>query len=253
VVISGKYNTWSQAAVLTALPDGYNLAVSNLAAVGGQGCVLLRWSGLPLGSVKGFNVYRFVNGVATFLNQVPIASTVYADTNLVNGTNYQYQVRAVNKTGAELIGFGNASATPVSSAPTLAWRNPPTVSLSDNAGLYCSLSTGGNISWGFLLIDGRENGSLDTPNANGKYPDGTQIIFDTSVMSNGAHTVQMVGQVGGIAIASPPLTIQVANDFSHTTYHGLVETDTDDISRFNITLPVGTVNWTAQILSEDIP
>lgn len=242
VTISGSYNSWSQAAILTALPAGYSLAVTNVTALGGNAGILLNWQGLPSGSIKGYNIYRLVNGTGVLLNAAPIMSTMYADTGLSNGSSYQYQVRLVDQTGTEGGGSTTVAASATASSTALTWRSTPTAPFTDTGTLYGSLSTGGAISYGYLLVDGASVQPLIPPDSNDLYQDGVQASFSTDVFTNGSHIFQMVGQAGGMAVVSPPLTVQINNDFGGASYRGVIEADTEDISWFNFTVPTDALS-----------
>jgi hypothetical protein len=67
--------------------------------------VNLSWTGSTSPNISGYNIYRAVYttscGAFSKINSSLIASTVYADTEVVEGTNYCYATTAVNKSNEE--------------------------------------------------------------------------------------------------------------------------------------------------------
>ena len=141
VTLSGSYNTWTQAAILTGLPAGYSLSVQGLSASGGNGYVVLTWSSLPNGTVDGYNIYRMVGNTPVLLNATPVASATFADTGLANGSVYNYKVSVVAH-GQEVNTSAQVSATPLASCPTLSVTNVPSGTVSGHINLFASASTG---------------------------------------------------------------------------------------------------------------
>jgi fibronectin type 3 domain-containing protein len=86
-------------------------APAGLAAVGGNGQVALTWSSSP--GAATYNIYRSTTpgGEGVTVLQNGVTSTSFADTGVANGTNYYYQVTAVNFLG-ESIRSNEASASP---------------------------------------------------------------------------------------------------------------------------------------------
>jgi hypothetical protein len=81
-------------------------APENLAATSGNAKIRLSWTPGPDSSADGYNVYRSTSSFsdisyATKLNNSPISSTSYTDTEVANGTEYFYRVTTVDSSGRE--------------------------------------------------------------------------------------------------------------------------------------------------------
>jgi hypothetical protein len=89
-------------------------APSNLEANAGDGKVDLSWGASTDNvDVAGYQVLR--NGVD--VANVGDSTLIYSDTGLTDGTNYTYQVRAVDAAGNVGVGSNSVTATPKASAP----------------------------------------------------------------------------------------------------------------------------------------
>jgi hypothetical protein len=169
--ISGSYNSWTQADILTVLPTELPLTVQNLSATGGNGCVFLDWMDLPSGSVRGYNVYRIVDGAPVRLTTSPVTSAMYADTGLTNGVTYSYQVTVVNLQNQEINTSSQVGAAPSDTAPTAAWLNPPATATGTLC-LYVSIATqetatSGDVSgYGGVMYSATWNGIKFWPESN---------------------------------------------------------------------------------------
>jgi hypothetical protein len=247
VTLSGSYNTWTQAATLTVLPAGYNLTVQSLTATGGNGCILLHWLDLPFGSVQGYNVYRIINGTRFPLNSSPLPNSIYADCGLSNGMTYQYQVAVVDLQGHE--SSVSVSATTSATAPTIAW-NTPITTVTNDAILFTSQPSVSVPYSSTILVDGKIVGSGTTPSPGSSSPSSVLVRFSSQGFSNGSHVVQLVGTVGATAFATPPLTLQMQNNFSNLSVNGILQSNSGDASMISMTMPSGTTSWTAQILDQ---
>jgi hypothetical protein len=89
----------------------------DLAATSGNAKIRLSWAPGPDSSADGYNVYRSTSSFndisnATKLNNSPISSTSYTDTEVANGTEYFYRVTAVDDGGNESSPSPIVSATP---------------------------------------------------------------------------------------------------------------------------------------------
>jgi hypothetical protein len=86
-------------------------------AAAGNGSVTVSWGSVP-GAV-GYNLYRSTTSGSGFakVNASPITGTSFTDTGLTNGTQYFYQVTAVNANAAPL-SSESARSTQVSATPT---------------------------------------------------------------------------------------------------------------------------------------
>ncbi len=75
-------------------------APTNLAALPGDGSVLLTWTTAATGGVERYEVYRSPDGVSFDHIGDATTTTSYTDTDVTNGTTYYYKVRTVDTTGA---------------------------------------------------------------------------------------------------------------------------------------------------------
>jgi hypothetical protein len=94
---------FSSVAVVAAL---HKFTESEPRSGGGNQCAVLDWRGLPEGTVKGYNVYRYGTAtghgtVRTKLTPRPQASELFGDTGLQNDKVYKYVVSAVEWDGTE--------------------------------------------------------------------------------------------------------------------------------------------------------
>lgn len=96
--------------VTVTTPGTAPLAPDNLAAVAGVGVINLAWTD-NANNETAFEIFRSTDGANfTLLTTRPANSTSFADTAVVTGTTYTYQVRATNAVGPSV--FSNtASAT----------------------------------------------------------------------------------------------------------------------------------------------
>ena len=248
--ISASSGHWMQSAPLSIVPAGYNLSIQNLSVDPAKGAVLLNWKDLPEGSVKGYNVYRISNNVPVKLNAAPLTDAVYADNNVMNGTAYSYQVTVVDVNGAQGAKTAMMSATPITTNPSISWLSAPTVpaSASGTVSLYSSQPSGDFVS-AFLLVDGKIVSSMDRPNTDeNPYPGGMQVNLDTTTLTNGVHTVQIVGYINSTqAVVSPAIAVQTSNGLGGITTTGVVETDSSDFAFVNVPAPAGTQAWRIEL------
>jgi chitodextrinase len=164
----------------------------------------------------GYNVYR--NGVATPV--ATVAGTTYADTTVVAGTTYTYQVSAFDAAGN--IGSKTASlsvttpAAPDTLAPTVTVTAPATgatvtgstVTLSANA---VDNTGGSGVDHVTFRVDGAAVGSATVAPYN--------FTWNSTTVADGQHsiTARAVDKSGNTSVDSPVVTVNVANTVPDTT------------------------------------
>jgi len=247
VTISGAAGGWLQSAVLAGVAATYSVSIQNLYASSGNGCVLLMWHDLEVGSYRGFNIYKISGATATKLNATPQTYALYAITGLTNGTTYQYAVSVVNAAGVESARSATVSAIPSAAIEKLSWILPPTTATGSLV-LYASTPLD-TVSATRLLVDGAKAGDVGgTNDASGHT--GQQVAnVDTTFLTNGTHTFQIIGFVGSHSCATPPQSILVTNDFSGVGANNFVVLDDGDMCAIQATFPSGTTSWTVQVLN----
>lgn len=94
-------------------------APSGLAATGGNEQVSLDWADNTEPDLAGYNVYRRTAGSGAYgkVNTSLVTTSAYTDTGLVNGSAYDYVVRAVDLSTNESINSNVATATPQAPPP----------------------------------------------------------------------------------------------------------------------------------------
>jgi fibronectin type 3 domain-containing protein len=247
--IAGSCQGWTQTATLTALPSSQSFNVINVSAVAGNTCTTLTWSELPDGSVQGYHVYRRIaGGTSQKLTGTPQASGIYVDTSLTNGTTYEYQVSAVAYNGVETGASSWVAVTPSAAIPSLAWVNPPTTATGEIE-LRAVTSTGGPISAGVLLVDGKKYGEAYT-SSDSSVAAGTVITtFDAAEFSDGSHIVQIVGYFGNSMCATPPITVQTSNGFAIVCENAL-DVGSNDLLNIKVKSPQGA-SWRLEVIKEE--
>jgi len=91
-------------------------APSDLTAANGDGKVSLDWSHAAEAHLSGYNVYRSAGqgGPYTKMNASLVAASEYTDSDVINGNQYYYVVKAVDKSGNESGASNEVSANPAS-------------------------------------------------------------------------------------------------------------------------------------------
>ena len=213
VTITASYGGFTQAATLTLISSNQSFNVLNLLADAGNACVILSWGELPEGAARGYNVYRRIpGGAAAKLTTSPRSGGMYVDSGLSNGTTYEYQVTSVNYSGVEGSSSPWLGVTPSASVPTLTWVNPPSTA-SGALQLLATASSGPLPTAGTLLIDGKVVASANPVDASLASSTVSKLVseVDTSELSDGAHTFQIVAYVSATRCATLPLIIQISN------------------------------------------
>jgi prepilin-type N-terminal cleavage/methylation domain-containing protein len=98
-------------------------APTNLAALPGDGSVILTWTTAATGGVDRYEVYRSTDGVSFEHIGDATTTTSYTDTAVTNGTMYYYKVRTIDTAGATSPFTAAVTATPGQSGDT----TPPSV------------------------------------------------------------------------------------------------------------------------------
>ena len=247
VTISGAAGGWLQSSVLAGVPAAYPVSIQNLKAGYGNGCVLLMWQDLEPESYRGYNIYKISGATATKLNATPQTTSLYAISGLTNGTTYQYAVSVVDASGVESARSATVSAIPSATIEKLSWVLPPTTA-TDHLTLYVATPLN-TVTGTILLIDGKQasgGGASSDPGHSGQ----DQTDIDTTFLTNGAHTFQMIGFVGDHSCATPPQSITVTNDFSGLDLSYVFQQDQGEVCAIKTTFPTGTTQWTVQVLDD---
>lgn len=260
VTLSGSYNGWTQGNELSVLPSNLLSSpppgVPVIHVASGNGCAFVSWNRLAGGTVSGYNVYRTSGGTSVLLTATPFASNYYPDAGLTNDASpYYYQVAAVDAQGREQALSAPVSAAPSSSAMTLNWISPPST-VTDRLDIDASLSSGGQVFGSLFFIDGVQAGgdTVKRVTVNGVQTYTTGVGYDSTELSNGPHTVQMLGSADAdhtVAAVTPPITVQVSNTISrfHVDDSGFDPTQ-GELCYVHATAPVGST-WTVQATSQD--
>src|SRR5919106_172448 len=92
-------------------------APTGLTAVAGDASVSLDWADNSESDLAGYNVYRSTTSGGPYakVNGSLVPTSSYSDSGLVNGTTYNYVVRAVDTSSNESASSNQASATPTAS------------------------------------------------------------------------------------------------------------------------------------------
>lgn len=260
VTLSGSYNGWTQGNELSVLPSNPPSSpppgVPVIHVASGNGCAVVAWERLAAGTVSGYNVYRTLGGTTTLLTATPFAGNYYPDAGLTNDASpYYYQVAAVDKQGREQALSAPVSAAPSSSVVTLNWINPPP-SVTDQLGTDASFSSGGQVFGSLFFIDGVLAGGLEDKRVtvNGVQTYTTGVGYDSTELSNGPHTVQLLGFADAdhtVAAVAPPLTIQVSNTISRFRVDNSGFDPTQkELCYVHATAPAGST-WTVQVTRQD--
>ena len=101
---AGTFNA-TAAVTSNASASVTDLSLTGIGTVATTYSVNLSWTGSTSPNISGYNIYRAVYttscGAFSKINSSLIASTVYTDTAVVDGTNYCYATTAVNKSNEE--------------------------------------------------------------------------------------------------------------------------------------------------------
>ncbi len=260
VTLSGSYNGWTQGSELSVLssnpPSNPPPGTPVIHVASGNGCAVIAWERLAAGTVSGYNVYRTSGGTSVLLTATPFASNYYPDMGLTNDTvTYSYQVAAVDKQGREQALSAPVSAAPSSSVVTLNWINPPSA-VTDQLSTNASLSSGGQAFGSLFFIDGVLAGGDGSASAtvNGVQTYTTGVGYDTTSLSNGPHTVWLLGFADAdrtVAAVAPPLTIQVSNTISRFRVDNSGFDPTQgELCYLHATAPANST-WTVQVTRQD--
>lgn len=251
-VITGSVGTWRQGAVLTVIPTNFALTVTNLSIVPGNRCLMLSWGELPEGAIRGFHVYRKLQtGEVSQVTSQPRESPTFADTNVLPGQTYSYQVAVIGVTGTELYRSEWISSQCSGTGPQVAWVNAPTVSDVHARVIYPRVTlSGGSNEASVLLVDGKVTdyviGTL------GSFNGAFRAKLDTAGLNNGLHEVQIITFTEGNGIcATPSILINVKNVVSKLSGDPLFMIGTGDAALIEAKMPSGTQFWKIQARNEE--
>jgi hypothetical protein len=191
-------------------PISVPLDIEGIDAAPGNACALVYWHDLPEGSVEGFNVFRVESdGSQTMLTHAPEPECYYADTDLTNGATYRYRVAAVDSRGVQHDLSPVVSVTPSASIGDVAWQAPP-VYVTGKVELNSVTKSGFGLNDSTVLVDGR---TAFGDALSGVYDfSSQQVEIDTTNLSNGRHTVQLIGWLDRNSVGvTDPITIDVVN------------------------------------------
>ena len=222
----------------------------------GNGCAIVSWNRLAAGTVSGYNVYRTSGSTRTLLTATPFASNFYPDIGLTNNTaTYTYQVSAVDTQGREQALSAPVSATPSSATATLNWINPPSA-VTDYLTANASLSSGSQVYGTLFFIDGVQAGGGGgySGYVNGVQTDIAGTGYDSAKLSNGPHTVELLGFADTnetVDAVTAPITIQVNNTISNDSIiDDWFTPGQGELCYLSATVPAGST-WTVQATSQD--
>ena len=258
--ISGSYNGYTQGDVLSVLPSTPPVVPSPgvpvIHVAPGNGCAIVFWNQLADGTVSGYNVYRVSGGTKTLLTLTPFKSNFYPVMGLTNDTaTYTYQVAAVDTQGKEQALSTSVSVVPSSATPTMNWITQPSAVTNDLM-MNVSLSSRGQIYGAGFFIDGVQLGGAggETLYVNGVRTHIAGAGYDSTELSNGPHTVQLLGFADAnqtIAAVTPLTPIQVSNTISNSHLYGAWFDPTQgEICYLSATVPAGST-WTVQVIPQD--
>lgn len=173
-------------------------APANLAAAPGDGIVDLDWDDNSEPNLTGYNVYRATTsgGPYTQLNGSLLATSLYSDASVSNGTTYYYVVTAENDVPLESDDSNEASATPTGggSGGAVVWINE--FHYDDKGGdaneavEVAGIAGTSLAGWSVIGYNGSGGGEYKTVNLSGTLPDqqggfGT-LDFAFTGMQNGS-------------------------------------------------------------------
>ncbi|MGD0905023.1 MAG: glycoside hydrolase family 44 protein, partial [Terracidiphilus sp.] len=170
-------------------------APTGLTAAGGNGLVTLNWTAST--NATSYNVYRgtTAGGESTTPIATGVTAVTYVDSTVTNGTEYYYEVAAVNSIGTS--GMSNeASATPSNTDPLFtatatAAPNPVTQGNSTTltVAVKCTENTmtGGSVS--IVVLDPGGNVVQTTPEASQSFTNGQTQTYTPAVPIAASATV----------------------------------------------------------------
>lgn len=250
LTISGKVGVWMQAAYLTEVSTPSAVAVSNMKAIPGNNCVVVRWEELPEKAVRSVLIYRRLGaGAFQLVASLPSSATLYADNSVQNGTAYEYQTAILRWDGTNSAA-NPVGVTPAQSAPQIAWVQTPSV---DNAGLLTlSISADTSDSLFYrVIVDGYDVGTLGDGDSGCT---DSKAVIDTSSWPNGTHTVQVASRrlPDGSAAATAPFTIVTNNSVSERWTPVLVNRLRNDVLVYKARTQAATSDvWTVNLSRRD--
>ena len=170
-------------------------APTGLTAAGGNGLVTLNWTAST--GATSYNVYRgtTAGGESTTPIATGVTAVTYVDSTVTNGTEYYYEVAAVNSIGTS--GMSNeASATPSNTDPLFtatATAAPASVQQGNSTTLTVAVKctenamTGGSVS--IVVLDPSGNVVQTTPEASQSFTNGQTLTYTPTVAIAASATV----------------------------------------------------------------
>ena len=217
------------------------LAVTNLAAAGGNKQVLLSWTGTQYAA--SYNVLRGAAAAGPFTTiKTGVTTTGYNDTTAANGTTYYYVVQAVNAVGTSS-NSNVASATPVASKLVLRYNfeegpkgaNPDVVTDVSGSGNNGQM-IGGDGGYTLDSFEGKYAALTTIDTANNNVPltyvslhtgfdFGNQFTVFTYTKIPDAGGITTILGAGGSGGSTGGFTLYV-NDYDYKSYDIVFETNT---------------------------
>ena len=196
---SWMYRTYS--VTLDEAPEAPG-APTATAGVGGK--ISLSWGvTTTTTNLAGYDLYRSSGGTYTKLNASPLAGTTYTDTATVDGTTYNYKVRATSSGTPTLQSLDSSIATATADATPPG--QPTSVTLANGGGAggaYINSSNYGGVS----ISAGLASNSLTTDVVSVTLSDGSNAVTRTASGTNGAGTIT-VGGFNTASLADGTITI----------------------------------------------
>ena len=196
---SWMYRTYS--VTLNEAPEAPG-ATTATAGVGGK--ISLTWGATTTTTnLAGYDLYRSSGGAYTKLNASPLGGTTYTDTATVDGTTYNYKVRATSSGTPTLQSLDSSIATATADATPPG--QPTSVALANGGGAgsaYINSSNYGGVS----ISVGLASNSLTTDVVSVTLSDGSNSVTRTASGTNGAGTIT-VGGFNTASLADGTITI----------------------------------------------
>ena len=196
---SWMYRTYS--VTLDEAPEAPG-APTATAGVGGK--ISLSWGvTTTTTNLAGYDLYRSSGGAYTKLNASPLGGTTYTDTATVDGTTYNYKVRATSSGTPTLQSLDSSIATATADATPPG--QPTSVALANGGGAgsaYINSSNYGGVS----ISVGLASNSLTTDVVSVTLSDGSNAVTRTASGTNGAGTIT-VGGFNTASLADGTITI----------------------------------------------
>jgi hypothetical protein len=198
--LSWMYRTYSVA--IDEAPEAPG-APTATAGVGGK--IDLAWGATTTTTnLAGYDVYRSSGGAYAKLNATPLGGLTYTDTTTVDGTTYNYRIRATSSGTPTLQSLDSATATATADATPPG--QPTSLSLANGGGAGNAYINAGN-SGGIDVSVGLAANSLTSDVVTVSLSDGSTTLTQTTAGTNGAGTISVSGfNAGGLGDGSITIT-----------------------------------------------